>query len=631
LAGRATRWAWIAALAGSFVIPTAAWLRPEAFSSVAVPLPPLAVADPADAIAPLPADAPEVAAVAPANAFSLSDLDGALRWGWGASSALVLCVLGAAALRLAVLQRRWRASLVDGRAVLVSENVGPAVAGLWRPDVIVPGWALALSEPQRRLMLSHEEEHVRAADPWLLACGATALVLMPWNPALWWQVRRLRLAVEIDCDARVLARGGTAPEYGELLLQVGWRRARLALAAPALGEPASFLERRIRRMATALPRWRWAGAAAAVAVAVGGVVAACEAPRPVSPEAALPITTITIRPATQERVDSVMARYLRPLIRKSLERYYPDLLREQSGPPVDVWFGHDSDLRVSHIARTTNTAGEIGSDRIRSIFPVFQPGNDGWVAVNGRALKGLVRDNVRVTMVHLSASNGEVSPDTGRRVMPVMGGMIDGSSRQAAVLVRQQFPQLLRGREEPVYVWIVLGANGQLVAKGTSPRVMGRKAISTEWGARLMPGYDTLIARQAREYGAIGYGVLAPNSPPVLWVRLDEDGTGAAQDAEPVFLESRVDQRPEKLAGPEPQVPDLLRRAGIEGRVIVRAIVGPNGRAEPASVEVLESPHPALSQVAKSIVLRSLFRPGRLGGRSVRVTIDLPIDFRLKG
>jgi protein TonB len=146
-----------------------------------------------------------------------------------------------------------------------------------------------------------------------------------------------------------------------------------------------------------------------------------------------------------------------------------------------------------------------------------------------------------------------------------------------------------------------------------------------------MPGYDTLIARHAREYGAIGYGVLAPNSPPVLWVRLGEGGMGAAQDAEPVFLESRVDQRPEKLAGPEPQVPDLLRRAGIEGRVIVRAIVGPNGRAEPASVEVLESPHPALSQVARSIVLRSLFRPGRLGGRSVRVTLDLPIDFRLKG
>jgi len=281
LAGRATRWAWVVALVGSFVIPATAWLRPEAFSSVAIPLPPLAIADPAKVIAPLPADAPAVAAAAVASAFSLSDLDGALRWGWGVSSVALLCVLGAAALRLSALRRAWRASVVDGREVLVSENVGPAVTGLWRPEVIVPGWALALGEPQRRLMLSHEEEHVRAADPWLLACGAAALVLMPWNPALWWQMRRLRLAVEIDCDARVLARGGTTPEYGELLLQVGRRRSVLALWAPALSEPTSFLERRIRRMATALPRWRWAGAALALVVAAGAVVGACEAPRPV--------------------------------------------------------------------------------------------------------------------------------------------------------------------------------------------------------------------------------------------------------------------------------------------------------------------------------------------------------------
>src|SRR5207302_1896332 len=105
-------------------------------------------------------------------------------------------------------------------------------------------------------------------------------------PALWWQVRRLRLAVEMDCDARVLARGGDTPEYAELLLRVGQRRARLPLGAPALGEPISFLGRRVRRMATALPRWRWAGATAASMVAVAVIIAACEAPRPVGLRAA---------------------------------------------------------------------------------------------------------------------------------------------------------------------------------------------------------------------------------------------------------------------------------------------------------------------------------------------------------
>src|SRR2546422_838633 len=174
----------------------------------------------------------------------------ATRWAW------------VAALRLTALRRDWRNATVDGRAVLVSDNVGPAVAGLWRPRVVLPEWALRLGDRERRLMLAHEDEHIRARDPWLLAAAAVTLFFTPWNPVVWWQVRRLRLAVEMDCDSRVLARDGDAPAYGALLLRVGQRRARLPLGAPALGEPVSFLGRRIRRMATSLPRWRWAGAAA---------------------------------------------------------------------------------------------------------------------------------------------------------------------------------------------------------------------------------------------------------------------------------------------------------------------------------------------------------------------------------
>src|SRR5207248_6363600 len=145
-----------------------------------------------------------------------------------------------------------------------------------------------LTDAERRLMLAHEDEHVRARDPWLLAAAAALVLLAPWNLMLWWQLGRLRLAVGMDCDARVLAHDGDAPAYGELLLRVVQRRARLPLGAPALGEPVSFLGRRIRRMATALPRWRWGGAAAAGIVAAAAIVAACEAPRPVGPQASEP-------------------------------------------------------------------------------------------------------------------------------------------------------------------------------------------------------------------------------------------------------------------------------------------------------------------------------------------------------
>jgi hypothetical protein len=45
---------------------------------------------------------------------------------------------------------------------------------------------------------------------------------MPWNVALWWQLSRLRLAIEVDCDARVVARKAESNviAYGQLLLCV---------------------------------------------------------------------------------------------------------------------------------------------------------------------------------------------------------------------------------------------------------------------------------------------------------------------------------------------------------------------------------------------------------------------------
>src|SRR5947209_643341 len=281
LAGRATRWAWVAALAGSYLVPAAAWLRPGAFGALPIPLARPVVAGRQATAGPID---PLQRGAVPAPPFSLGDLDATLAWAWRLSSAALLLSLGAAALRLSALRRGWRNATMNGRAVLVSQNVGPAVAGLWRPRVVLPDWALQLGEGERRLMLAHEDEHIRTRDPWLLAAAGAALCLAPWNPVVWWQLRRLRLAVEMDCDARVLARGGDAPAYGELLLRVGQRRARLPLGAPALGDPRSFLEHRIRRMTARLPRWRWLGSAAALVVTAAAIVAACDTPLPVAPE-----------------------------------------------------------------------------------------------------------------------------------------------------------------------------------------------------------------------------------------------------------------------------------------------------------------------------------------------------------
>ncbi len=95
-----------------------------------------------------------------------------------------------------------------------------------------------------------------------------------------------------------------------------------------------------------------------------------------------------------------------------------------------------------------------------------------------------------------------------------------------------------------------------------------------------------------------------------------------------VFMEAIVEEKPAVLSGSTLQFPELLRQAGIAGRVLVQAIVDTLGRAEPNSVKVLQSPNPGFDQSATNYVLKALFRPARVHGRAVRVLIQIPIDFR---
>jgi hypothetical protein len=82
---------------------------------------------------------------------------------------------------------------------------------------------------------------------------------MPWNLPLWWVVLRLRRAIEIDCDARVLRDGRDPVAYGSLLLDINQQQSSPSLTAVALTERPSLLETRIRLMLGMRgPLWRWA-------------------------------------------------------------------------------------------------------------------------------------------------------------------------------------------------------------------------------------------------------------------------------------------------------------------------------------------------------------------------------------
>jgi periplasmic protein TonB len=105
---------------------------------------------------------------------------------------------------------------------------------------------------------------------------------------------------------------------------------------------------------------------------------------------------------------------------------------------------------------------------------------------------------------------------------------------------------------------------------------------------------------------------------------------GITPPADAVYAEAVVEERPALLSAPPPPYPDILKQAGIQGRVLLSAIVDTTGRVEPNSIQIVKSPNPAFDLPARSWVLQALFRPARLHGQAVRVHVTLPIDYSIK-
>jgi hypothetical protein len=180
--------------------------------------------------------------------------------------------------------RRIRSSAqvrtVVGVRVAVTPNTGPLVVGVIRPEIILPAWVLELDRSEQQLVIAHEQEHVRGRDPALLAFAAVAVAVAPWNPLLWYILRRLREAVELDCDRRVLGVHPDARAYAGLLLSVASRSQTNLLPVAGLATSVSSLEQRFRFMTMNPTSHRYSLISAAGVVGLV-LVATAMIPRPV--------------------------------------------------------------------------------------------------------------------------------------------------------------------------------------------------------------------------------------------------------------------------------------------------------------------------------------------------------------
>jgi len=104
---------------------------------------------------------------------------------------------------------------------------------------------------------------------------------------------------------------------------------------------------------------------------------------------------------------------------------------------------------------------------------------------------------------------------------------------------------------------------------------------------------------------------------------------GALADGSTVYTEAAVDELPQLVAAEPPPYPPLLKEAGIQGRVVVQAIVDTTGHAEPGSIRIVRSPSVGFERPVMEWVRRALFRPAKRDGRYVRVIVNLPVDYSI--
>lgn len=276
LYGRPARWVWIAAMALSLGLPFLYGL------TVAVGAVPPRLTVPARVVSVEIPSLPAGGALVGPGSAGLGDLFARYApWAWVVLSSLVAGWLLLSRLRLRESEAAWRplsAGFSENEPVYRAETFGPAVVGFLRPRVVLPDWVVELEPERRRLILLHELEHLRARDPALMLAGWTALVLAPWLIPLWWQFRRLRLALEKDCDRRVVNRTGDARGYGRLLLDA--KELAGGVSSPMVTSAGSFLADRIRTLVAARPRFRGLRAAGAVAVLATVLLVAGTVPPP---------------------------------------------------------------------------------------------------------------------------------------------------------------------------------------------------------------------------------------------------------------------------------------------------------------------------------------------------------------
>ena len=99
------------------------------------------------------------------------------------------------------------------------------------------------------------------------------------------------------------------------------------------------------------------------------------------------------------------------------------------------------------------------------------------------------------------------------------------------------------------------------------------------------------------------------------------------EEEEPIVPFYALSDKPVEIKRVNPVYPELAKKAGIEGTVVVKVLVNTKGDVE--QVEILKS-HPLLDESAIEAARQFKFKPAKQRDKFVKVWVSIPFNFKLK-
>lgn len=655
-ARRPERLVWLGALALTFALPLIGLTRASA-DTAAERIPPPSVAEQTSTVvAPLPETGlvglPDVLEVPPTPQVVLTasdsrlDLDAALMIIWALASFTLLIRWSVGSLRL---HRRLKAATpgIEGDIeVWFTRDVGPAVAGVVRPRVVLPEWLSSLPQSQRTLVVEHEHEHVRAADPLVVAVARAARIATPWNPVTWLLTSYLKRGVELDCDRRVLRRHPDVETYGSTLLAISSLHQGSLYGAAAFAETS--LRQRILAMTTRPGSTSIVSVVGALVLGAVLLVGVFEVPvpavrmhldvePPVGGDPPFPVTTQRLDAET-ERLSAEIAALreqvaaLSQLQTRTSER--ADAAESELQALLDRLASAESAMEERPVVPVdqsrTGTITGVMADEVSGLrLPRVQ------VYLRGTGIGGLTNDQGRYVLMAVPPGEHEVVAERiGYRESTQTVSVIAGEATPADFLLR----------EVAVQLGGVLVTEDPVVRRNTwdHPRILidGMPVGDHEYGLdRLdelqaegrIESIEVFQPEEAMELfgsryrgGVIGVTTKDPDAERE-WPDRDVSAPG-----QPTFTPFTV--RPQLLNPDEVEAaiqeayPQELREGGVGGTVHVYLFINDRGTVEDTRISQ-SSGYQALDDAALATAAIQRFSPALNRDEAVAVWVSMPMTF----